>query len=80
MLQQVKDLALSLAEALIAAVVLVQSLAQELPHATGTAKNQNQNKTTIKIFENKDSIKFQKVKLKFATQVSNYVFTLSLLL
>ena len=38
MAQQVKDLALSLQVAQVAAVVWVRSLALKLPHATGVAK------------------------------------------
>jgi len=37
-LQQVKDLAVVTTEAWVTAMVWVQSVAWELPHATGTAK------------------------------------------
>ena len=46
MVQQVKDLALSTAAAQITAVVQVQSLAQDLPHAEGMAKK----KKTLEVY------------------------------
>ena len=39
--QQVNDLVLSMAVALLTAVVRVRSLAPELPHAVGAAKRMN---------------------------------------
>ena len=41
MAQQVNDLVLSMAVALLTAVVRVRSLAPELPHAVGAAKRMN---------------------------------------
>ena len=49
MAQWVKDLALSLAVALVTAVVQVQCLARELPHAVGIAKKKK--KRGLKILE-----------------------------